>query len=233
MSLPANLEPCTTEKLCDDNDVTIFPMMVHFIEVEKMSERGAGDAVSVKYPKGKVSPERARKIYYDRKGGTDVPVEKPLRKQTVPEVKKQLVKVVKEIKSAKVSDDDIKKLDIVIATAITEGTSAVRVGTATATAVKNATKKKGGVEPKPIDNFKKLNNHMKAAIDGLTLFAEGTMEPETEDEAEYAKAILAKAANFIIQYARLGADIEGILNTFVEGETNDSNEKYNRLRKIN
>jgi len=81
----------------------------------------------------------------------------------------------------------------------------------------------------PIDNFKRLNNHMKATIDGLTLFSEGTMMPETEDEAEYAKAILAKAANFIIQYARLGADIEGIYNTFVKGDADKIRKEYRQI----
>lgn len=179
----------------------------------------------------KTIEKRAQRL--ENKNKTNVLNRKPMKKHTKKEVKLQLEDVAKYIKSADVADDDIKKLDLAISTVISNGTAAVRVGTATATAVKKATKKKGGTEPKPIDNFKKLNNCMKQAIDGLTLFAEGTMKPETEDEAEYAKAILAKAANFITQYARLGADIQGILYTFVEGETNDDNEKYNQLRKIN
>ena len=95
-------------------------------------------------------------------------------------------------------------------------------------------KKKGDPkDPKPIDNFKRLNNHMKAAIDGLTLFAEGTMTPETEDEAEYAKAILAKAANFIIQYARLGADVQGIYETFIKPDESEKRKGLPALKAVN
>jgi len=58
-----------------------------------MSERKAGEAVSVKYPKGRVSPEKARQVYRHRSGGSHDPVAKPKRKQTDTKVKLQLAKV--------------------------------------------------------------------------------------------------------------------------------------------
>lgn len=180
----------------------------------------------------KINPKTIESRAY-RKRTSDEVKPKPPKTHTKPEVKKQLGEVAREIENGNVTDDDIKVLDKATAKAITNGKAAPRVGTATATAIKKVRKKKGGITLKPIDNFKRLNNQMKAVIDGLTLFAEGTMKPQTESEAEYARAILAKAANFIIQYARLGADIEGILHTFVKGGINDSDQKHNQSRQTN
>ena len=149
------------------------------------------------------------------------------------EQKSDVEKTSAKIRSGEMPDDHAKQIGDALADAIIDGKCATRVGTKVKTAINKVTKSTQKPTPKPIDNFKRLNDHMKAAIDGLTLFAEGTMLPETEDEAEYAKAILAKAANFVVQYARLGADIEGMIDTFVRGDTDGSSKEYNQLRKIN
>lgn len=154
---------------------------------------------------------------------------KPARKHTKPEAKKQLKNAINIITSGKASDDDIKSVGKAIAKTIKSGQSATRVGTDITTAIKQKRRDsaKGG-EPrvKPIDNFYRLNNTMKTAIDGLTLWADGQMKPTSADEADYAKAILAKAANFIIQFARLGIDIDGVNEIFVKGKTDQEKNEH-------
>lgn len=151
----------------------------------------------------------------------------------------QLSEVVKQVKTGNVSDDDLKKLGDAIADTIDKGTSAMRVGTRVATAIKAANKrnrKRRPIEPKPINNFYRLKKHIHSTIEGITFWADGTMKPETEDEAECAKIILAGAANMIIQFARLGIDVQGIYETFIQGDQiNESREKnkYHQLKKIN
>ena len=90
MPIPENLKPCKTEKVCDDADATIYPMMKHLVEVEKLSERKAGDEVEIEYD-GTVTSDQARMIYRRRKPGkpgTRVPASsKPVKKHTKPETK--------------------------------------------------------------------------------------------------------------------------------------------------
>jgi hypothetical protein len=62
-------------------------------------------------------------------------------------------------------------------------------------------------------------------MDGLTIWADGAMMPETKDEIECAQAMLLKAPNFIIQMHRLGVDIEGLFETLVREKPNEKNEQ--------
>ena len=127
------------------------------------------------------------------------------------------------------SDDDIKAVDYAIAKAIKTGKAARRVGASTASAVGTPIKKKGGAKKKSIDNFYRLNRHMKACIDGMTAWADGQMKPTSEDEALEARAILAKAASFMLQFARLGIDMEGIHDTFVKGDYENEKKQRNQI----
>lgn len=115
---------------------------------------------------------------------TNVTPDKPLRKHTKPEVKKQLKDIATKITSGQISDDDIKIMDQAIAKAIKTGKAPKRVGVSTAALIGKKPKKKGGFKSKEIDNFKRLNGHFIIAIDGLTLWADGQMKPETRDKAE-------------------------------------------------
>ena len=162
-----------------------------------------------------ITVNRAYDVYRNRTPSARTKPAKPLKKQTKEEVKFQLEEVAKEIKAGNVSDDDTKKVGDAIADTIDKGTSAMRVGTRVATAVKKVVKKDKVIEPKPINNFYRLKKHTISSIEGLTFWADGTMKPETEDEAECAKIILAGAANMIIQFARLGIDVQGIYETFI------------------
>lgn len=172
---------------------------------------------------------------YPRKGKVDSnATDKPPKKQTKPEAKIQLDSVKKVIADDNATDDDIKKVMDVVADKITNGTCAKRVGTKVATAVKKASNKKGAITAREVDNFRRLKKHVISCIDGLTFWADNTMQPETADEAECAKIIIASAANMVVQFARLGVDVQGIYQTFIEGDQNETAEQeYNRARKVN
>lgn len=208
------------------NDGAIYPAMYDLVKNKEMSVNAAAKFVH-EDSGGQVSVRRAAQVYENRTPSLHKESAKPTKKQTKEGVKLQLDNVTKEIKAGKVSDDDTKKVGDAIAEAIDKGTSAKRVGTRVATAVKKADKKFQPVELKPIDNFYRLKKHIISAIEGLTFWADKTMEPETREEAECAKIILASGANMIVQCARLGIDVEGIYQTFIEGDRNDENRKEN------
>ena len=156
--------------------------------------------------------------------------------QTKPETKIQLNKIKEKIKEDQVSDDDLKEISDTIAEKVTSGQSGIRVGSKMATAIKKQTKSKAQIIPKEIDNFDRLRKHSNSHIEGLTFWADGTMKPETELEAGCARSILAGAANCILQYARLGIDVEGIYLTLIKGENKNEHKKENEpigLKQIN
>ena len=166
----------------------------------------------------------------EKKEVTNVTPDKPPRKHTKPDIKNALKNTAEAIAKGEVSDDDIKQVDFAIAKAIKTGKAARRVGVSTANAVRTNRKVKGGfTEAKPIDNFYRLNRHMKACIDGMTAWADGQIEPTSKDEALEARAILAKAASFMLQFARLGIDMEGIYDTFVKGDYKNAKKKRDKI----
>jgi len=69
------------------------------------------------------------------------------------------------------------------------------------------------------DNFQRLWKHVLATSEGLTFFADGTIKPTTEDEANAAKGILEAGQSIIVQFARLGIDVVGTYETFVAPKT--------------
>jgi hypothetical protein len=174
-------------------------------------------------------------VYEQRKKDENLSTDKPLKKKTKPERKNQLVEVAESIVKGEISDDDIRIVDKAIATAIKEETADVRAGTQTASAVRKVQKKKGGKpKPKEIDNFKRLWDECLKFADGLQLFAEGTMMPESEDEASAAIGVLDAGPTIVVQYARLGMDVEGVLKTFnMKGQNNETIERTKRLIQQN
>jgi hypothetical protein len=164
-------------------------------------------------------------------------VDNPLRIHTKPNDKIKLNEIKEKIKENSFSDDDLKTVSDTIAEKVTSGQSGIRVSAKMATAHKKQTKSKAQTTPKEIDNFDRLRKHSNSHIEGLTFWADGTMKPETELEAGCARSILAGAANCIIQYARLGIDVQGIYQTLIErkGENNELKEENEplRLKQVN
>ena len=107
MPIPENLIPCKTQKVCDDADATIYPIMKHLVEVDKLSEHKAGDETKKIYD-GTVTSSQARMIYRRRKPGTPVPVSKPVKKHTKKEVKIDLEKIRAAIEKDDIADSDLK-----------------------------------------------------------------------------------------------------------------------------
>lgn len=151
-------------------------------------------------------------------------LDNPLRIHTKPDDKIQLNEIKEKIKENSFSDDDLKDVSDTIAGKVASGQSGIRVSAKMATAHKKQTKSKAQITPKAIDNFDRLRKHSNSHIEGLTFWADGTMKPENELEIGCAKSILAGAANCIIQYARLGIDVQGIYQTLVEGKGKSNNE---------
>jgi len=61
-----------------------------------------------------------------------------------------------------------------------------------------------------VNNFERLKKHALAVEAGLQAWADGIMEPETENEAIAASIIRHTAPMIIVQYSRLGIDIPDI-----------------------
>lgn len=179
-------------------------MSVVKVRDEYSEESGipSGTLDSWLYPSKKKLPEKSGK-------------DKVLRKQTKPEVREQLGVVAEAIESGEVADDDVRVVSDSLAGAIDSGTVAPRAGSKVATAVKKAHRKGVVRRRKEPDNFKRLWKHVLSTVEGLTFFADGTIQPETPDEVNAAKGILEAAQSFIVQYARLGVDIIGTYETFV------------------
>ena len=104
-----------------------------------------------------------------------------------------------------------------------------RVGSTVSTAVKNALRKDVRPEPKPIDNFDRLRKKALSLAEGLNFWADGTMVPDSEDEAIAAGIVLDCAPSIIKHYSRLGVNILAIYETFIDPNIR---EKENERKKI-
>ena len=171
------------------------------------------------------------KITKISKGGIIVNTIKdnPLKKLTNPEVKFKLEEIAQKIKAGEVTDNDTKIIGDALADAIKAKTVAPRTGAAVATAVKKTLKGNIKKEPKPIDNFERLSKHAMSFQEGLQFWADGTIKPESEDEALAARVVRAAAFSVITNYARLGIDVENIYETFYKGD--NKNEKIRIPRR--
>jgi hypothetical protein len=157
------------------------------------------------------------------------PVTQSPFKQTNPDVKSQLQHVADEIKRGAVNDDDAKTIGDALADAIQSGKAAPRVATAAATAVKKFLQQGRVPEPKPVDNFYRLSRHALALQEGLQFWADGTMKPESEDEAICAKIVREASASIVTNYARLGIDVENIYATFYKGGSEDDGDHKKQI----
>jgi hypothetical protein len=91
-----------------------------------------------------------------------------------------------------------------------------RVGSTVSTAVKKALKKGVVQEPKPIDNFDRGAKHGSAFAEFLTFWADGTIKPESEEEAISAKIARDCLPTIIVQASRLGVNIMAIYEMFID-----------------
>ncbi|MBW1732487.1 MAG: hypothetical protein JRJ75_16675 [Deltaproteobacteria bacterium] len=130
--------------------------------------------------------------------------------------KQKLDALIKIIETQDVSDDELKKIGDALAEKIAKGQAAPRVGTKVGTAVRKAFKRRAKREPKPVNNFERLKKHALSLAEGLQFWADGTMKPETEDEAIAAKIVMDAAPSILVHYSRLGLNILKIYDTFID-----------------
>lgn len=119
-------------------------------------------------------------------------------------------KIAKEIRAGNVSDDDAKVVGDALADAISDGKTAPRVATKAATAVKKVMSK-NKKPPKYKDDFERLSDYCMSFAEGLQYWADGTIQPETQDQAIDAGTIMDAIPNLIMQFHRLGVNVEEIM----------------------
>jgi hypothetical protein len=169
----------------------------------------------------RISPNTLKMRAYRKQDDldTNVPNDNPMKKQTKPEVKKQLDEFVSAVKKDEITDDDAKKIADAIADKITNGTFAKRVGTKLATAVKKVNKERKEVTVRKTDNYQRLWKHVKDAANGLQIMADGAIpKPENEEEAEALKGTLMALPNLCLQTARMGVNLMEIHESLNKGE---------------
>ena len=145
-----------------------------------------------------------------------------MKKQTKPEVKKQLDVVVEALKQNEITDDDAKKVIDIAADKVKNGTFSKRVGTKMATAVKKVNKDRKEVTVRETDNYQRLLKHVSGTTSGLQALIDGEIpEPDTETEREAAICIKAALPNLCLLIARLGINLIEINDIFFKGEQNE------------
>lgn len=128
--------------------------------------------------------------------------DKPLRKHTNPEVKEKLTDLTESIKSGEVSTGDLKKANKTINQAIDK-------------TEKNKERQKEFKNNFPTKSrIRKLNDKMAEIIDELTYLADETIEEEGGD-SQWIKAIRMKGPGFILQFHKLGVDLNKVYTTLI------------------
>jgi len=143
--------------------------------------------------------------------------------QTKPETKIQISEIANEIKSGAVSDDHAKIIGDALAEAIDKDICAKRVVSKVVTAVKKKNNERREVKIQEPDNYQRLWKNILAASEGLQLMADGSIpQPQTEEEAEAVKGIMAGLPFLCLQIARMGVDLVDIHETFFKGDRNET-----------
>ena len=177
-----------------------------------------------KYKKdvGRPSKEKSLSIIDNNKFTDNIPKQEPkhnTQKELAKELNWSTGKVAMADKVWKETDDytkeKIKKGEETISGAYRKLTEQNR---------KAERKKTIANEPKEIDNFERLKKHALALAEGLQFWADGTMKPETENEAVAARIIRHAAPMIITQYSRLGINIPAIYDTFIDPNRRERNE---------
>jgi hypothetical protein len=159
-------------------------------------------------------------------------ISKPGQKKTKREKKEHVSQIIEGIEKGEISEDDVKDIIDTAAAGIKSEVYAVSVGTKIQPAIKTVRqiKKKKDREPKPIDNFDRLHKLGLKYIEGLQLWADGAMKPDSSDEAACAKGILMGGASCIVQLSRLGIDVVDVYETFMKGKEEDENEIRKKIK---
>jgi hypothetical protein len=162
----------------------------------------------------------------DAKNGV---ISEPDQKRTEQEIKEYVSQIIERIEKGEISEDDVKDILDTAAAGIGKKVYPIGVGAEVQPAIKAVRQKNKskGPKPKQIDKFDRLHKLGLKFLDGLKAWADGKMKPENSDEDVCAQAILKGADSCIVQYGRLGIDVVGVYETFLEGNEDDKDEIRN------
>jgi len=156
-----------------------------------------------------------------REGSGRKPKEKP-EQCNVEECKPEEVENKNIITFDAGNEKDLREMGKFLAEKINSGEAKPLVGSPVSTAVKEALKKGVKPEPKPINNFERLSKHAFALNEGLTFWADGTMRPDSEQEALEARTVIDCAVSIIVQYSRIGVNVLSIYEMFIDPKRRDN-----------
>ena len=132
-------------------------------------------------------------------------------------VVKEAGSIVEAIKRGEVDDSTLTTVADAIADRIASGDSSAEVGTKMAGTVKHAFKPETPPPaPKPVDNFERLKKHAQALAEGLQFWVDGTMKPESEEEAIAARIVMDAGPSIVVHFSRLGLNIIRIWEMFID-----------------
>lgn len=210
MAIPENLKPCKTEKVCDDADATIYPIMKHLVEVDKLSETKAGDETELIYD-GSVTSDQARMIYRRRKPSrTRVQKDKPLKKRTKEKAKIPLAVITEAIKNDDISDADLKPVLDQVSMKVAAGTISTKVTTRLAGAHDIIAKKNKPVRNKPkkslIEKVTEAFTTMQYNLESV--LGKGKQSITKGDRKMLTTAFMHGLPNFLRTLIWMGIDID-------------------------
>jgi DNA repair exonuclease SbcCD ATPase subunit len=171
-------------------------------------------------------------------------VDKPVKKHTKPETKKQLTEITQEIEEDNVSDADVKEIGDTIAKKVENGTISPKAVRNIVTASKKRTKETAPISQgkeefqgdkkwinKSIGEVKKSKTEEEALCRLLQGSKEGLQRLVDKEITlgEYINSIRHLGPGFMWDFHRLGVDMAKVYNTLVnpKGELNETAERSN------
>ena len=139
--------------------------------------------------------------------------DKPLKKQTKPEVKKQLDNVSQAIEKGEVSNEDSKQVAKSLGKAISESVVPLQTGTAVERAIDKhrKIKKKGGDTAKK-STLETIASRLNSAANDLMGYLDSGLQPEAGDK-NHMLAIRSNAPLLIMCFIKMGVNIDEIVAT--------------------
>ncbi len=140
-------------------------------------------------------------------------LDKPLKKQTKPEVKKQLDNVSQAIEKGEVSNEDSKQVAKSLGKAISESVVPPQTGTAVERAIDKHRKiKKKGDDTAKKSTLETIASRLNSAANDLMGYLDSGLQPEAGDK-NHMLAIRSNAPLLIMCFIQMGVNIDEIVAT--------------------
>jgi len=152
-------------------------------------------------------------LSYTKVAGRDLKIfksDKPLKKQTKPDVKFKLDEIKEEIKENNIADDDLKEVFDMVAEKIDEDIIAPRVVSKVETAVKKYHSRRRRIPMgSKAGRIELLNKKLGECSEELKLLVDGQIKMSSGDQ-KYITAIKGHAPSMVWSFHDLGVDIQKI-----------------------